>query len=247
MSGREGVRFEYPSAKTFLTLLEVVGEVADEVLLDLGPEAVQVRALDPARLSLIEIRVPSTAFTQYDVGPRGLRVGLNLSALLKILPKPRKGEVLKFSADETFYSLIIEGATPKLFRFRSIEVPAEEIPELSLEFKVRARVLSKAFKQALADLRGSEAIEIEVPAADYILLKGGGSAVKMSRVSGSIIDMEFEESVRSVYEESYLAKVLPLSTLTDSLTLELSSSSPLRIVFEIPGDVVVRYTLAPQA
>jgi len=247
MSSSEGAYFEYPSAKTFLTLLEVIGEVADEVLLDVGPEAVQVRALDPARLSLIEIRIPSSAFTQYDVRPQGLKVGLNLSSLLKVLPKPKKGEVLKFSADESFYSLLIEGVAPKLFRFRSIEVPVEEIPELSLEFKVRARILSKAFKQALTDLKGSGAIEIEVPVADYILFKGGGSTVKMSRVSGSIIDIEFEESVRSVYEESYLVKVLPLSTLTDSLTLELSSSSPLRITFEIPGDVVVRYTLAPQA
>jgi hypothetical protein len=107
-------------------------------------------------------------------------------------------------------------------------------------------VLSKAFKQALTDLKGSGTIEIEVPATDYILLKGGGSTVKMSRVSGSIIDIEFEENVRSAYEESYLAKVLPLSTLTDSLTLELSSSSPLRMTFDIPGDIVVRYTLAPQ-
>jgi proliferating cell nuclear antigen len=245
MSG-EVAYFEYPSAKTFVTLLEVIGEVADEILMDIGPEAVQVKALDPARLSLIEVRIPSSAFTQYSVRPEGLRIGLNLSSLLKILPKPKKGEVLKFSADESFYSLLIEGTAPKLFRFRSIEVSAEEIPELSLEFKVRARVLSKAFKQALTDLKGSGTIEIEVPATDYILLKGGGSTVKMSRVSGSIIDIEFEENVRSAYEESYLAKVLPLSTLTDSLTLELSSSSPLRMTFDIPGDIVVRYTLAPQ-
>lgn len=238
--------FEYPSAKVFVALLEAVGEVADEILMKLGPSGLRVKALDPARLSLIELEVPPAAFAVYNVGPKELDVGVNLSSLLKVLPKPKKSDAVKFSAGEMFYKLTIEGTTPKSFKFRSIEVPAEEVPELSLEFKVRAVVLSNAIKQALSTLRGSGIVEIEIPSADYIMLRGGGSTVKLSRIAGSILDIDFEESVKSAYEESYLAKMDPLFGLTDSLELSLSSSSPLSIVFKLPGDILVRHIIAPQ-
>ncbi len=241
------VSFEYPSAKTFVTLLEAIGEVADEVLARFTAEGMRVRALDPARLSLIELEIPSTAFTIYEIKQRDFSVGVNISPLLKMLPKPRRSDVMRFSADEMFYKITIEGTVPESFKFRSIEVPVEEIPELSLEFKVRAVVLSKAFKEALATLEGSGVIEIEVPSADHVILKGGGSTVKLSRVAGSVLDIEFEESVKSAYEESYLGKVSPLLGLTDNLELSLSTSSPLSMVFRLPGDVLVRYILAPQA
>ncbi|MEM1623330.1 MAG: hypothetical protein QW543_04250 [Sulfolobales archaeon] len=238
--------FEYPSAKVFVTLLEAVGEVADEILMKLGAESLRIKALDPARLSLIDLEIPSTAFTAYEVKSQELSVGVNLSSLLKVLPKPKKSDVFKFSASEMFYRIIIEGATPKSFKFRSIEVSAEDVPELSLEFKVRAVILSNAFKQALSTFKGAGTIEIEVPSADYIILRGGGSTVKLSRVAGSILDMEFEESVKSAYEENYLSKISPLLSLTDNLELSLSSLKPLRIVFKLPGDILVRYVLAPQ-
>lgn len=241
------VSFEYPSAKTFVALLEAVAEVSDEVLMKLSSSGLRIKALDPARLSLIELEVPFTAFTAYDVRQQELGIGVNLSSLLKVLPKPKKSDIVKFVADEMFYRITIEGTTLKSFKFRSIEVPAEEIPELNLEFKVRTVLLSNAFKQALTTLKGAGVVEIEIPSADYVILRGGGSTVKLSRVAGSVLDIEFRESVKSAYEESYLTKVSSLLSLTDSLELSLSSSSPLSIVFKLPGDLLVRYILAPQA
>ncbi|MCS7099152.1 MAG: hypothetical protein RMH84_05905 [Sulfolobales archaeon] len=240
------VSFEFPSAKTLISLLETVGEVTDEVLVKLNSSGLRIRALDPARLSLIELEAPSTAFTLYDVRTSELSVGVNLSALLKMLPRPRKADVLRFSADESFYKINIEGTTSKSFKLRSIEVQAEEIQELKLEFKVRAIILSNAFKQALSSLGGAGVIEIEVPSADYIVLRGGDSTVKLSRVAGSILDIEFKESAKSSYEESYISKITPLLGLTDNLEISLSSSSPLSMVFRIPGDILVRYVLAPR-
>lgn len=246
MSEEALASFEYPSAKVFVTLLEAVGEVADEILLRLEPNGAKVRALDPARISLIELEIPASAFTSY-TAEKEISVGINLSSLLKIFPKPKKSEALKFFVDEAFYTLVIEGTTPRSFRFRSIEVPVEEIPELKLEFSVRAILLSKAMKQALNSLRGAGVIEVEVPTSDYMLLKGGGTSVKLSRISGSIIDIEFKEPTRSAYEENYLMKVDPLLGLTEKLEFSFKSSSPLSMTFQVPGDIIVRYTLAPQA
>lgn len=247
MSEEAIASFEYPSAKVFVSLLEAVGEVADEVLMRLTSDGLKIRALDPARIALIELEIPPTAFTSYSLKSEELDIGVNLSSLLKVLPKPKKSDVVKLSADEMFYHITIEGAVPKSFKFRSIEVSAEEIPELNIDYSVKAVLLTKGLKQALSTLKGSGIIEIEAPDADHIILRGGGTLVKLSRVSGSIIDVEFKESAQSAYEESYLMKVDPLLSLTDSLEFFFKSSSPLSMVFRIPGDVVVRYILAPQA
>lgn len=246
MSEEAIANFEYPSARVFVSLLEAVGEVADEVLVRLTSEGLRIRALDPARIALIELEIPSSAFTSYSLKSEKLDIGVNLSSLLKMLPKPKKSDVVKFSADEMFYYMTIEGAVPKSFKFRSIEVSAEEVPELSLEYAVKAILLAKGLKQALSTLKGSGIVEVEAPDSGHIILKGGGTSVKLSRVSGSVIDVEFKESARSAYEESYLVKVDPLLGLTDSLEFSFKSSSPLNMVFRIPGDIMIRYVLAPQ-
>jgi len=242
------VKLEHPSAKAFLIVLEVLGNIVDEALFTFTDEGLLVRALDPAKVALIDISIPSSAFLEYSIS-RNLGVGVNLTFTLKTLPTPKKTDKLVLLANDEFYELIIEGTGIKRYKYRSIEVSATEIPEIQLDFKVRALIVSHAFRTAIKDLKGVGSIAFVTEDSDNLYLKAaeGGVQVRLSKVGGSIIDMEVQEPSKCVYDEDYIVKVLDLAGVTESIELKFGNDLPLNLYFTLVDGGSVKYLLAPKA
>lgn len=239
---------EYPSGKVFSKILEMVSGIVDEALFTFDAEGLKIRALDPAQVALVSVYVPSSSFLTYNVVEE-TSVGVNLSNLMRTLPKPKKSDKVVLRAGEDFYEFVIESVTVRRYRYRSIEVPVSEIPEITLEFKVRGSVYTSAFKTALSDLRGSGTIVFEASNNQVLKLTAPevGGEVSFSVMGGSLIELEVDESSKSSYEESYIIKILPLCEVTDAVKIEFSSDQPIRLTFNLPGGEVIEYLSAPKA
>ncbi len=239
---------EYPSGRVFSRILEMISSIVDEALFTFDSDGLKIRALDPAQVALVSVSIPSSSFLTYDVVEE-TSVGVNLSNLMRTLPKPKKSDRVVFRAGEDFYEFVIESVAVGRYRYKSIEVPVSEVPEISLEFKVRGSVHTSAFKTALSDLRGSGTIVFE--ASDNQVLKLAapeiGGEVSFSVMGGSLIELEVDESSRSSYDESYIIKVLPLCEITDAVKIEFSSDQPIRLTFNLPSGEVIEYLSAPKA
>lgn len=239
---------EYPSGRVFSKILEMISGIVDEALFVFDVEGLKIRALDPAQVALVSVYVPSSSFLSYNV-VRETSVGVNLSNLMRTLPKPKKSDKVVLRAGEDFYEFVIESVTVRRYRYRSIEVPISEIPEIVLEFKVRGSVYTSAFKTALDDLRGSGTIVFEADNNQVLKLVTPevGGEVSFSATGGSLIELEVDESSKSSYDESYIIKVLPLCEVTDAVKIEFSSEQPVRLTFNLPGGEVIEYLSAPKA
>ncbi|MGC8974956.1 MAG: hypothetical protein ACP5KB_02010 [Thermoprotei archaeon] len=239
---------EYPSGRVFSRVLEMVSSIVDEALFTFSSEGLKIRALDPAQVALVSVFVPSSSFLTYNVVEE-TAVGVNLSNLMRTLPKPRKSDKVVLRAGEDFYEFVIESVSVRRYRYRSIEVPVSEIPEITLEFKVRGSVYTSAFKTALNDLKGSGTIVFEASNNQVLKLLAPeiGGEVSFSVMGGSLIELEVSESSRSSYDESYIIKVLPLCEVTDAVKIEFSSEQPVRLTFNLLGGEVVEYLSAPKA
>lgn len=250
MVGEEEFRVvvEYPSGRVFSKILEMISGIVDEALFVFDAEGLKIRALDPAQVALVSVYVPSSSFLTYNV-VRETSVGVNLSNLMRTLPKPKKSDKVVLRAGEDFYEFVIESVTVRRYRYRSIEVPISEIPEITLEFKVRGSVYTSAFKTALDDLRGSGTIVFEADNNQVLKLVAPevGGEVSFSVTGGSLIELEVDESSKSSYDESYIIKVLPLCEVTDAVKIEFSSEQPIRLTFNLPGGEVIEYLSAPKA
>jgi len=248
MSEEYIVELEHPSAKTFMTILETLGNIVDEALLNFTNEGVIVKALDPAKVSLIEIKLPPEAFLTFKVS-KELSVGMNLSSLIKSVAKPKKTEKLVFRASEEFYELVIEGVAVRRYKYRSVEVSATEVPEISLDFKVKALVLAQAFKAAVKDLRGvgSIAFVVEDDQNLYLRAAEGGAEAKLSKMGGSILELTVDEPAKCIYDEDYIAKILNLTGIAENLEIKFGNDLPLRLSFNLVDGGSVNYLLAPKA
>jgi proliferating cell nuclear antigen len=248
MLEKELIRLTHPSAKAFITVFQVLGSIVDETLIKFTSDGLSIRALDPAKVALIEIDIPSSAFLEYYID-RELSIGMNLSALLKVMSKPKKTDKLVFKGSEDFYELTIEGAVIKRYKFRSIEVAASELPELSLDFSVKALMLAQAFKSTIKDLKGVGSITFLVEDEEnlYIRAADGGAEAKLSKMGGSILELEVKEPSKSTYDEDYLSRVLDLAGITENMELQFGSDMPAKLSFNLADGSAVRYLLAPKA
>jgi len=248
MSNEWVVRFEHPSSKSLITVLQALGNIVDESLVTFNEKGLSIKALDPAQIAMIAVEVPSDSFITYQCS-KELSVGFNLANLLKTLPKPRKSDKLVFNANDEFYEFIYEGTTTKRYKYRSIEVSASQIPEIELDFKVRALAVAKAFRDAVKDLSGAGSLVFEVQDDQYLYLKAPelGAEARLSRIAGSLMEMEVKEPSRNTYDEDYISKVLNLATISDVIEIKFGSGIPLSLSFTITEGGSVKYLLAPKA
>ncbi len=247
MSEEYIVKFEHSSAKQLVTVLEALGNIVDEALFRFAQDGLTVKALDPAQIALIVIRMPSEAFLEYNI-EKDLEVGVNVNNLVKTLPKPKKGDKFVFKANEEFYEVIIEGISTKRYKYRSIEVSAQEVGEITPEFKVSALVVARAFKEALKDLKGAGTITFVAEDDQYLYLKAleVSAEARLSRVGGSILEMEVKEPSRANYDEDYILKVLNLTGVTDAVNIKFGNDVPLYLSFTLVEGGSVEYLLAPK-
>lgn len=242
-------RISYPEAKYIKTLIEVLGKLVDEVAFQITPDGVIVKALDAARVALIDILLPPTAFLEYDV-PEEIVAGVSTANLAKLLKKVKKGDRFVMEVDEEKVTITIESIIRRIYEFRNLDVPIPEIPEAALEFNVQAHLLVDVIKHAIKDAEAvGDLLEIEAPNNETLFFRGRGTGVTETKIvagSPALIDLEVKEPSKSIYNLGYLKYVINLTKIAELVVLRFSTDMPLEMEFSI-GEGRVKYLLAPAA
>jgi proliferating cell nuclear antigen len=237
-----------PEAKMFKELVETIGNIADEVALLFASEGLTIKALDVDQSSLIDIYFPKEMFLEYDI-EESVSVGVSINNLKKVLKHLKKGENLAIEPEGEYAKFTIGagGVVSRMFRFRNLEVPAPEIPELNLSFTATAKVMAQSLKKVIEDIEaiGGSTQFRATPEALVIRSVGAGKLeVKFAQGSLALISLEVSEPAESIYDTSKLVNVLGITKISDVVTLSFASKMPLKAEFSIgPGRVT--YLLAP--
>jgi proliferating cell nuclear antigen len=237
-----------PEAKMFKELVETIGNIADEVALLFTSEGLTIKALDVDQSSLIDIYFPKEMFLEYDI-EESMSVGVSINNLKKVLKHLKKGENLAIEPEGEYAKFTIGagGVVSRMFRFRNLEVPTPEIPELNLSFTATAKVMAQSLKKVIEDIEaiGGSTQFRATPEALVIRSVGAGKLeVKFAQGSLALISLEVSEPAESIYDTSKLVNVLGITKISDVVTLSFASKMPLKAEFSIgPGRVT--YLLAP--
>lgn len=239
----------YPEAKYIREIITVLGKLVDEVAFQLTPEAVIVKAIDPARVALIDIHLPQTAFLEYDVSEE-ITAGLSTANLSKLLKKVKKGDKFVMEVTEEQITITVESAMRRIYRFRNLEVPVPEIPEAQLEFNVEAQLLVDVIKHAIKDAEAvGDLLEVEAPDQDTLYLRGKGVTVTETKLTSgmpALLNLEVKEPSKSAYQLEYLKHIINLTKIAELAVIRFSSDMPLELEFSL-SEGRVKYLLAPAA
>ncbi|ALU11929.1 DNA polymerase [Ignicoccus islandicus DSM 13165] len=248
------MRIVYPETKVFQSMVEALGKIVNEVALIADEEGIVMKALDPAQVALIQVKINKDVFLEYEVEGRE-SIGFNIANVLKFMKRAKKGYQLELGTEEggSKFRIMLRGTLIKKYTILNLDVPEPEVPDLSsLNYSVKGSILASVLGNAIKDIEAiSDTVYFEAPDTDTLLIKSGegeaASVTKLTRASTALIELEVNEPAKGAYDVSFLKNVVSLTKVSDTIDFMFGNDTPLYLKFSIIAGGEVEYLLAPQA
>jgi proliferating cell nuclear antigen len=242
------------------TIGKLVGTLVDEATFTATPEGVSLRAIDPAKVAMVEIFLPNSAFEKYECD-KERRFTVRVPDFTKIFERADEKDRVEISTDEKEGTLHIKfvgykqgyaEAYIKQFTLHLLETPEQQPPPIKLNLNAKIKLDGEIFRQILSDIKTiSETVTIEAK-QNQITFTGKGdigtALATLERESPHLFELTIEgDKATSTYRIDYLHNTLKALAPKDALTLEYSTKMPLKLQAKLGEQGKITFYLAPVA
>ncbi len=248
----------FPKGKDVRYVFTALASLLHEANLVISPEGLKLKSIDPSKVSLIVLEIPSANLEEFQV-PHEVKVGLIFDLIKNVAKRMKAREKVEFIIDRIknrFYITIYskkgrEGGIYRKFGFPIISIAEEEIPEPSLTYPVRIKMNIDTFTDLVAAADEiSDSISL-IAKPDSLIIRAVGEGGKMLEAEYSRDDEVFYEfDVNEACEATYASEMIldftrPMKQISETVTIEFSSNKPLRLTYEFSIGKVL-FMLAPR-
>ncbi len=227
---------------------DIIGSITNEAKFEFEPDGLHIRAIDSARIAMVDLFVESKNFIQYDVSEktdlpmdmeklRGvIKLGSNSDEVTLV---PTSGKI-KFSMGNLSKSIA-------LLEYGNINPP--KLPSVNPEnYIVFPKSQFEKGLKAAADVRDSVRF-ILTPEGFTISSKSDSEDAEMKIDSEHYKEIKSNGEIKSSYPSEYLIKIMKSIGTAENLKLAFNNDYPLVIELEFAqssGEKRVKYLLAPR-
>lgn len=229
--------------------ISVISELVNEARFKIGPDGIELVAMDPANVAMVIFKLLSSCFVEYDVN-KEFKIAIDLSRLKQVLRRTKPNDVLSLDIEEDKLKIQLKSNTTRVFSLPIIELEEKEqkIPQLSfpVTIKTKSEVLSSAIEDA----------GIVAESVSFIAEPNKFSLQAEGDLNKAIIDMkqgeetnivsDSKEKIKSKYSVEYLKKMVNGSKLADKVTIQFNKDYPLKLEYKEIDKVVISFVLAPR-
>jgi proliferating cell nuclear antigen len=247
-------------ARLLRDTFSAIGILIDEATFNLTPENINLRAMDPSRVAMVDFFWPKTVFDEATEGTgfqyecdQPQKICVNLTELLKLLRRTSKDEAVEMSLNPETQRLQINitGKYNRVFNMPTLEPQEEEVPTPKITFKSQAKVTAYGLRQVIEDAQlVSDHVRIEADDEKLVLNATGdlmGATIELQKGSDALLELKTEEPSKATFSLSYLSEIIKAASATSEIaTLEFANDMPIRIDFQQPKDGKLTYYLAPR-
>jgi len=236
-------------ADTLQATLDSVGVLVDECKIHLDGGGIEIRAVDPANVGMVDLSLDAAAFESYEAD--GGLIGVNLVRLQDIAGMADSDQLVHLELDEETRKLhiSIDGLEYTLALIDPESIREEpDLPDLDLPatIVIEGRDIDRAV--TAADMV-SDHIELGVDddaEVFYVKAQGDTDDVHLELDAEGLVDLVVGEA-SSLFSLDYLQdmnKAIPKDT---EVRMELGDDFPVKLHFDIAeGEGQVTYMLAPR-
>jgi proliferating cell nuclear antigen len=237
------------SADTLQSTLSSVGVLVDECKIHLEDDGLEIRAVDPANVGMVDLTLEAAAFESYETD--GGVIGVNLVRLMDIAGMADADQLVELELDEETRKLriAIDGLEYTLALIDPESIREEpDLPDLDLPatIVVEGRDIDRAV--TAADMV-SDHIQLGVDTDTevfYVRAAGDTDDVNLELDAGDLIDLVLGDA-DSLFSLDYLKDMNRAIPADAEVTLELGEEFPVKLHFDIAeGQGAVTYMLAPR-
>lgn len=235
------VKLEDPSLLS--KAVDLISELVTEVRIKINEFGLSITAMDPANVSMVNFKLPKSAFSKFETGPETL--GINLDNLKKVLRRCGVKSSLVMEKQENVLSIQIDDRVKRNFTLSLIEIDSEDKQMPNLEYSSKVVVNSTDFIASIEDCAVvADACSFIIRENRFIIEAKGNTDSAMSEFSSDEAEIN-AENCKSRYSLEYLQKFIKGSKLAEKTILNFASDHPLRM--EIRTDKMeLAFILAPR-
>ena len=236
-------------AERLQSTLDSVGVLVDECKIHLDDGGIEIRAVDPANVGMVDLSLDASAFESYEAD--GGLIGVNLVRLQDIAGMADSGQLVELELDEETRKLhiSIDGLEYTLALIDPESIREEpDLPDLDLSstIVIEGRDIDRAV--TAADMV-SDHIELGVDETDevfYVEAEGDTDDVHLELDAEDLIDL-VAGNASSLFSLDYLQDMNKAIPKDAEVTMELGEEFPVKLHFDIAeGEGEVTYMLAPR-
>ena len=236
-------------AETLQATLDSVGVLVDECKIHLDDGGIEIRAVDPANVGMVDLSLDASAFESYEAD--GGLIGVNLVRLQDIAGMADSDQLVHLELDEETRKLhiSIDGLEYTLALIDPESIREEpDLPDLDLAatIVIEGRDIDRAV--TAADMV-SDHIELGVNEAEevfYVKAQGDTDDVHLELDAEDLIDLVVGPA-SSLFSLDYLQDMNKAIPKDAEVTMELGDEFPVKLHFDIAeGEGSVTYMLAPR-
>ena len=226
-----------------LTLLDEANFIASE-------RGIELRAMDPSRVAMVDFFLPASAFETYECTDT-TRLGINLDEMIQIMRRSGTSDELTMELEGTAKLVMtFTGQNVRSFGISLLDLGDSEYPAPTIESKAKVKLTAEALQQAVKD---AEIIgdHIRIVTDDNGITLSASSETKDVKVfiekdSDVIAEFNVKEDSSAMYSLSYLTEMTKAIKASELVMLAFSASMPIQLEFPIVAGGKLTYYLAPR-
>jgi|BEDMetMinimDraft_2_1075160.scaffolds.fasta_scaffold00278_15 proliferating cell nuclear antigen len=240
---------EFEDAKSWIELLEAIRDIVEEAFFVATPEGLSLRAMDSARVAMVDLKLPSVYFSNYNIEKEEVKIGFSISSMVKILKGMRKGYKLTLElGEENLIKLRFIGKGYHTFEFPLLDIEGENIPSLKLKFDAKIKIETKVLMDAVENIeKFSDYATFKVESEKFMIYGKSEKGRATSEFSKEdLIELQFENEAISSYSTEYLLNILGKDNLSEITVIEFATKVPLKVTYNLENEGELVYYLAPR-
>ena len=228
------------------TILDAVSTLVDEAKIQVTPEGVSLKAVDPAHVAMVDLSIGKKAFVEYKA--TDMDMGVDLDKLKDILKLAASGDAIELEYKEDQHRLVfkIGHVTRRMALVDTANMGDPKVPNLNLPNQVT--LLAKELKNGI---RASEAVSDHIALVAHgksfeLIADGDTDQVHLSLADGDLIKIQAPDKSRSLFSLDYFSNMSKVVADGNAVTLHLGTDYPVKVEFDIAdGAGHIIYLLAP--
>ncbi|KXA99246.1 hypothetical protein AKJ41_05735 [candidate division MSBL1 archaeon SCGC-AAA259O05] len=246
------MRLEMEESGTWKSCIGAISELVEETNFEFGEDAVEMKAMDPSHVVLVDFRLSREACQEYDI-EESKELGIDLTEMNRIMSRAKKSDwlSLSFSEDDNTLAVTFEGNGVRTFTLPLISLEVEETPDPDLDHTAWASVGAGAIKDGLKDASlMKDNVTIKLSEENLLLSAesdAGEAETELSPESDAVEGLDVDESSKAVYNIEFLQKMLKGAGSKDMVEVSHGTDMPIDLTLPLAdGKGHLRFLLAPR-
>jgi len=231
--------------------VNIISEIVNEVRFKINKEKIDLVAMDPANVAMVDFKLFSSAFSEYHV-EKDHELCVSLDSLKSVLKRVKPSDMLTIELDEEKNRLKIQlkSDNVRTFNLALIDIEEKEQRVPNLNFNAVVETTSMVFDDAIQDADVVADAVILKALNDRFVIEGESN---MSNVLAEInkddetkINLKSSDQSISKYSIEYLKKIVKGGKLANKVKLQFGNDYPLRVDYLVEDKVNLGFILAPR-